>query len=105
MTAAAAICFAIAAVAEIAGIRLVVKEARRAQEALRRWRGPVSVELSGAMAAFHRRDVVTTSIQQEADDEVIAHLLGSQAHRWTAVALLSVGILVGALGNFLSLPW
>lgn len=104
MTIAAAACFVVAFIAELAGIWLVVGEAKKAQEALRRWRGPASAhDLDGPMAAFRRRDIVTTAVQQEADDEVIALLLGNQANRRLAVVLLFGGIFVGTLGNFLSL--
>jgi hypothetical protein len=56
-------------------------------------------------AAFRRRSIQLAHYQQGADDEVIAHMLGSQANRWTAVGLLAGGILTGTLGNFLSLSW
>jgi hypothetical protein len=106
VTIAAAICFVIALIAELAGIGLVLQEASKAQEALKRWRGPASVrELDAPMAAFRRRDILTAHVQQEADDEVIALLLGNQANRRLAVVLLFGGVSVGTLGNFLSLSW
>jgi hypothetical protein len=106
VTLAAAVCFVVAALAELSGILLIVREAQAAQRALKEWRGPASVkDLDGSSAAFRRRDVTLAHYQQEADDVVIAHLLGSQAKRWAAVALLFVGVLAGTLGNFLSLSW
>ncbi|MGY1845527.1 hypothetical protein [Modestobacter sp. SYSU DS0875] len=106
MTIAAAVCITVAGLAELAGIWLVVKEARNAQQALRRWSGPLSArDVDPVRAAFRRRDVTIAHMQQEADGEVIAHLLGSQARQRTAILLLVVGVVVGALGNFLSLSW
>lgn len=107
MTIAAAVCFVLAATAEILGIVLVVTEIRKAQDTLRKWRGPASVRDldEGPLRVFRWRDQVLTGAQQDADDEVIAHLLGSQTNRWTAVGLLVAGVVLGTLGNFLSLSW
>lgn len=104
MTIAAAVCFVVALTAELGGICLVVQEARTARHALEQWRGPASVN-DPVMRAFRHRVVQTVHIQQEADDEVIALLLGNQANRLAAVVLLVAGVVVGTLGNFLSLSW
>ena len=76
------VCFAVALVAELAALALLLREARRAERALRRWRDtdpPVPVRL------------------------VADQLLGNRFDRGAAVVLLVVGLVVGALGNFLGL--
>jgi len=104
VTIAAAVCFVVALTAELSGIWLIVREARGARVALQRWRGPASVD-DPIMRAFRHRDVMSAHMQQESDDEVIALLLGNQANRSAAVLLLVVGVVIGTLGNFLSLSW
>lgn len=88
---------------ELAGVWLIVREIRNAEQVLRSWQGPSSA--NEVMAILRRRSIQTAHYQQEADEQVIAHLLGSQTNRWTAVALLVTGICLGTLGNFLSLSW
>jgi hypothetical protein len=86
------ICYGIALVTELTGLVLVIREARRAGRALRRWQAANPAQNpQGALA------------QQTHVNEVVAALLGNPVDRWTAVLLLVVGVVVGGLGNFLSL--
>jgi hypothetical protein len=94
MTIAAAVSYGIAFVAELSGIALVVTEGRRAQAALRRWRD--ANPNNNPDGAFG---------QQLELNGVMEHLLGSQANRRAAVALLVLGVVAGTLGNYLSLSW
>ncbi|MCU1613131.1 MAG: hypothetical protein JWO98_671 [Frankiales bacterium] len=94
MTTAAAICFAIALAAELRGICIVVEEGKRTAAILRRWRGANPAGHQGGSLA-----------QLEALNGVLTELLEGQANRRRAVQLLVAGVMVGALGNFLSLSW
>jgi hypothetical protein len=88
----AVVCFSVAVLAGLAGIGLVVAEARRTSSALRRWRDRPPAGADGD-PAVSRAELV----------RVVDHLLGNPFDRATAVALLLVGVLTGAVGGFLSL--
>jgi len=85
------ICYVIALVAQLAGLVLVIREARRAGRALRRWQ-----------AANPAQNPEGSLGQQTRVDEVVTALLGNPLDRWTAVLLLVLGVVVGGVGNFLS---
>jgi hypothetical protein len=88
--------------AELAGIGLVVIETRSASRALERWRertGPLE-----GPGAFQRM-IMPPHLRQPEDDRVLEHLLGSQVNRRAAVVLLVTGVVIGSVGNFLSLSW
>jgi len=106
VTLAAAVCFTIALVAELAGIRLVVRNGQTAQRALREWSRPKTTpDADGPMAVLRRGNTELAHLQLEADEGVLEHVLASQARWGLAVGLLVGGAAVGALGNFLSLSW
>jgi hypothetical protein len=86
------VCFVVAFVAELAGVALAASEVRSASRALRRWKSanPAATE-RGSDDHLLRLD------------PVISGLLGNSFDRVAAVALILVGIVTGALGNFLSL--
>lgn len=94
MTIAAAICYALALVAELWGIGLVVREGSRVGGILRRWQG--------ANTGGNEKG----SLQQILElNEILTDLLTQQADRKRAVQLLIIGVVVGAAGNYLSLSW
>jgi hypothetical protein len=84
------VCWTLALVTELSGIALLVLEARRTGRALRRWR-----DLDAAEPALLAR-------QQDLDG-VVELLAGRSFDRAFAISLLVVGVVAGALGNFLSL--
>jgi hypothetical protein len=87
----AVVCFSVAVLAGLTGIGLVVAEGRRTSGALRRWRDqPLPRD---AAAPVDRAEL----------QQVVDHLLGNPVDRATAVVLLLVCVLTGALGGFLSL--
>jgi hypothetical protein len=88
----AVVCFSVAVLAGLSGITLVVVEGRRTSSALRRWRDGPSARTEPD-SAVPRAELV----------RVVDLLLGDPVDRATAVALLLVGVLTGALGGFLSL--
>jgi hypothetical protein len=81
----ALLCLGVAVVAELAGLALVIREARRASRALRRW-----------------QDLAPASGQQELR-EVVRGLLGNSFDRTAAAVLLVTGVVLGGIGGILSL--
>jgi hypothetical protein len=92
MTAAAVTCTLLALVAELVGIRLLVREGQRATQSLQRWR-----------AANPRGNPEGSYGQQLLMNDVVEQVLGSQARRGWAIALLVGGVLLGTAGNLLGL--
>ncbi|TFV52653.1 hypothetical protein [Blastococcus sp. TF02A-35] len=92
MTAAAVTCTLLALAAELVGIALLVREGKRATRSLQRWR-----------AANPRNNPEGSYGQQMLLNDVIEHVLGSQARRGWAVTLLVAGVLLGTAGNLLGL--
>ena len=86
----AVLCYLVAVLAQLGGIALLVKEARRAGRVLGRWRAanPPGREPAGAQAEL---------------SDVVEHLLLDRFDRMAAVALVMTGVVAGAVGNFLSL--
>lgn len=97
---AAVCCYALAAVTELTGIWLAVREVRAARAVLCAWRRPTR---DGVEAIFRRRDPSLAHYQLEVDEDVLEHLLGRSAGGVAAVVLLILGVLAGTTGNFLSL--
>lgn len=92
MQVAAAVCYVIALLAESAGIVLVWLEAQGAQRALRKY---LKLNPEGNPGGSYGQ---LAELQP-----VIVEVLGSRSKRWLAVGLLIVGVVAGALGNFLTL--
>src|SRR4051794_39012438 len=88
------ICFVGALLAQLGGLVLVVREARAAGRALRRWQAAEAqgfgAQGSGAQGSGEPRSLVPA-------------LLGNPFDRTAAVVLLGAGVLLGAAGNLLSL--
>jgi hypothetical protein len=84
------VCWTLALFAEVAGILLLVVEGRRTGRALRRWR-QVEPEDEGLFAKQHQLD------------GLVDVLAGNPVDRGTAVALLVIGVVVGTVGNLLTL--
>ena len=82
--------WALALLAELAGIALLVKEGRRTGRALRRWR-QVDPADEGLFA------------KQRQLDGLVDVLTGNPFDRGTAVALLAVGVVLGTVGDLLTL--
>lgn len=95
MTIAAAVCFAVALIAELRGIQLVVRQGRSTAAILQRWKD---------MNPDNRPE--GTYGQMEGGlNGVVVELLAGQAEWRRPVELLIAGAVVGALGNYLSLSW
>jgi hypothetical protein len=84
------VCWTLALVCELAGLALLVTEGRHTGSALRRWRD-VDPADEGLFAKQRQLDVLA---------DVLA---GNSFDRSTAVALLAVGVVVGTVGNLLTL--
>jgi len=84
------VCWVLALVAEVGGILLLVIETRRTGRALRRWRQVEPAE-EGLFA------------KQRQLDDLVDVLAGNPVDRGMAVALLAVGVVVGTVGNLLTL--
>jgi hypothetical protein len=84
------VCWTLALVAEVAGLLLLVAEGRRTGRALRRWR-EVDPADEGLFA------------KQRQLDTLVDVLTGRPFDRGTAVALLAIGVVVGTVGNLLTL--
>ena len=78
------VCYTVAALAQLTAIALLAREGRRSSRVLRRWQ-----------EADPRR-------RAELPD-LVGGLLGNSFDRRTAVVLLVVGVVTGAVGHFLSL--
>jgi hypothetical protein len=78
------VCYTVAALAQLTAIALLAREGRRSGRVLRRWQ-----------EADPRR-------RAELPD-LVGDLLGNSFDRRTAVVLLVVGVVAGAVGHFLSL--
>ena len=81
------VCWLVAVAAEVTGIALLAKEARASRRAVARWRAERDA------AGQPRRGL----------DDLVGELLGNRFDRGAAVALLALGVVVGAIGDFLSL--
>jgi hypothetical protein len=84
-TALAVVCYVVAMSAQLAGIALLVRETRRTRVGLRRWRD------------------ARPPGRQEDRDALVAELLGNQFDRTSALVLLAIGVVAGALGHLLDL--
>jgi hypothetical protein len=78
------VCFTVALLAEVGGLALVVREARRAGRVLRRWQAADACDAADLRA-------------------LVPELLGNPFDRGAAAVLLVVGVVFGAAGNFLVL--
>ena len=105
MTVAAAVCFALAAIAELWGISLLVYEAKAANGVLVQYLRRTEPLESPVLEHYRRLDAGSAHDRQDADEMAVQHLLSSKANARLAVILLIAGVLTGALGNFLSLSW
>jgi hypothetical protein len=84
------VCWVLALVAEVAGLLLLVIESRRTGRALQRWR-QLDPDEEGLFA------------KQRQLDELVDVLAGNPFDRGAAVALLVLGVVVGTIGNLLTL--
>jgi hypothetical protein len=84
------VCWTLALLAEVAGLLLLVADGRRTGRALRRWR-QVDPDDEGLFAKQHQLDAL------------VDVLTGNAFDRATAVALLVLGVVVGTIGNLLTL--
>lgn len=105
MTVTAAVCYAVAAITELWGIGLIVREARSANNVLLQYLSRTAPLDSPVLEVFRRRDPGSAHDRQDASEMAVQHLLGSKANARLAVTLLVAGVLIGALGNYLSLSW
>jgi hypothetical protein len=106
VTIAAASCFTIALLAELAGIALIVRNGRAARRVLTDWSRPAGTAAAeGPRTVFRQRSAQLAHSQLEVDERVLEHVLDSQARWGMAAGLLVTGVVVGSLGNFLSLSW
>lgn len=103
-TVLAAACYLVAAGAEIGGILLVVHEARRRRQELRHWQQHTGGRVTDPMDAW-KRTLMPQHLRQDADDQALEHMLRTGANPRLAVSLLIVGVVLGTVGNFLSLSW
>ncbi|MDP9428481.1 MAG: hypothetical protein M3Q47_06195 [Actinomycetota bacterium] len=86
------VCYVVSVLAQLAGLALIVKEVQRTGRALARWRA-IREEAGKADSSGQRGEL----------GAVVDHVLGNQFDRTSAVVLLVIGVVVGALGNLLSL--
>ena len=86
------LCYVVAALAQLAGLALLVKEVQRTGRALARWR-----------ATWEEAGEADSSRLRSELGAVVDHLLGNRFDRRSAVVLLVIGVVVGALGNLVSL--
>jgi hypothetical protein len=84
------VCWTVTLLTELAGLLLLALEGRRTGRALRRWR-EIDPETEGIFA------------RQRQLDDLVDVLTGRPFDRLSAVALLATGVVVGAIGAFLSL--
>ena len=75
--------YAVSLLTGLWAVGLVAAERRRAERALRRWRQAGGSARPGAV------------------DELVVHLLGSPFERTSAVAMVLISLVSGALGHFL----
>jgi len=92
MRIAAGFLYALALVCELAGLALVVDLAHKLRVMLR----------TGALGRIDGGDALGQSSQLQLGD-VVELLAKDAASPWVAAALLVIGILAGAAGNFLTL--
>jgi hypothetical protein len=93
MRPAAAVLFVVACVAELGSVVVIVREVRTAARVLRRWERADNPANQGP----------GTWAQVLLVNEVVRTLLDARVRIASAVVLLVVGILVGTVGNFLTL--
>ena len=84
------VCWTLALFAEVVGILLLVAESRRTGRALRRWR---QVEPDDEALFARQRQL----------DDLVDVLVGNPFDRGVAVALLALGVVVGTIGDLLTL--
>lgn len=96
MTEAARILFIVAALAELAGVLLIVLDIMRARRLLRS-RLNRTIDGGNAFTDFSKLTVAETS------DPVELFLLEGRAGQALAVVLLVIGIIAGTVGNFITL--
>lgn len=84
------VCWVLALLTELAGIVLLVVEGRRTGRALRRWR---EARPGGEGLFAERRQLAT----------LVDVLSGNPFDRGMAVGLIAVGVVVGTVGNLLTL--
>ena len=95
--------YAVSACAELAGIVLVVLEARSSERALVQYLTSTRIPGDTVKDLLRRRSVVSAHYRQDADDLAVTHMLRSRSRWGLAVGLLLAGTLTGAVGNFASL--
>ncbi|MCZ2850003.1 hypothetical protein [Modestobacter sp. VKM Ac-2978] len=110
---AAAVLFIVACLAELGGVILIVREARRAADAIRRyqhglevWQGnrPPLYEVHEQRAPVTMGDLYTqTHSQMAVLQGTVPELLDARVRVATAALLLVLGIVAGTVGNFLTL--
>jgi hypothetical protein len=84
------VCWLVALVAEVCALVLLAREWRAVSRALRRWR---NLRRAGGEQPAGLDDL----------DGLVDHLLDNPFDRSAAVVLLVVGVVVGTVGNILSL--
>ena len=98
-----ALCYAVSAVAELAGIVLIVREGRQARLVYLSYLKSTQVPSDPVMRVFMERSIQSSHYRLDAAERVVDHLLSTKA-RWVAAAvLLLAGVLFGTVGNFLGL--
>lgn len=98
-----ALCYAVSALAELAGIVLIVREGRQAQRVYRGYLDSTRLPGDSVMRVFMERSVQSSHYRLDAAERVVDHLLNSKARWGTAAVLLLAGVLFGTVGNFLGL--
>jgi hypothetical protein len=88
----AGICFVVSALAELGGIALLVRQAGQARRQLEQWAD-----------ANPKRHLEGSFQQQTLINPLVTGLLRERARPQTAIFLLVVGVLLGTVGNFLTL--
>jgi len=84
------VCWTLALLCELAGLLLLVADGRRTGRALRHWR-----QVDPADQGLF--------VKQQQLDALVDVLQGRPFDRGTAVALLVIGVVVGTVGNLLTL--
>ncbi|MBB3083080.1 hypothetical protein [Geodermatophilus sabuli] len=105
-TALTVLCYAVAALAQLAALGVLVAEGRRTGAALRHWRdaepgpiGPGTPGPGGSSAGIAPR----TDRPHGGRAGLVDALLGSRFDRGVVVVLLTVGVVVGGIGHLLGL--
>ena len=88
----AGICFVASALAELGGIGLLVRQASAAKAQLQRW-----------LDANPERHIEGSYNQVALLNPLVTGLLQERSRPWTPIALLVTGVVLGTVGNFLTL--